>query len=87
MIFENNSISEDPSIYIYVSSKHIKSDAPKGCENWFLFITVPNDQGQNWDELNDHKYITIENIKNRDACLKPIEHLPPRIKHIICGLI
>jgi glycosyltransferase involved in cell wall biosynthesis len=25
-------------------------------------ITV---HGQNWDELNDHKYITIENIKNR----------------------
>lgn len=50
-VFENNSLSEDPSIYIYVSSKHVKGDAPEGCENWFLFITVPNDQGQNWDEL------------------------------------
>lgn len=50
-VFDNNTISDDPSIYIYVSSKHIKNDAPQGCENWFLFITVPNDQGQNWDEL------------------------------------
>ena len=58
-VFENNSISEDPSIYIYVSSKHIKSDAPKGCENWFLFITVPNDQGQNWNELVAQARINI----------------------------
>lgn len=50
-IFEKNAISNDPSIYIYVSSKHVKTDAPVGCENWFLFMTVPNDQGQNWDEL------------------------------------
>jgi phytoene desaturase len=50
-VFENNKLSDDPSIYIYVSSKHVKEDAPEGCENWFLFVTVPNDQGQNWDEL------------------------------------
>lgn len=50
-VFENNTLSDDPSIYIYVSSKHVKDDAPVGCENWFLFVTVPNDQGQNWDDL------------------------------------
>ncbi|MGQ0827154.1 MAG: 1-hydroxycarotenoid 3,4-desaturase CrtD [Bacteroidota bacterium] len=50
-IFENNTISDDPSIYISVSSKQITDDAPKDCENWFLFVTVPNDQGQDWNEL------------------------------------
>jgi len=50
-IFNNNTVSDDPSIYISISSKQIKEDAPKDCENWFLFVTVPNDKGQNWDEL------------------------------------
>ncbi len=50
-IFENKTISDDPTVYIYISSKHVKEDAPDGCENWFLFITVPHDSGQNWDEL------------------------------------
>lgn len=50
-IFDNKTVSDDPSIYISISSKKIIADAPKDCENWFLFVTVPNDQGQNWDEL------------------------------------
>ncbi len=50
-IFEEKTVTDDPTIYISISSKHIKEDAPEGCENWFLFITVSNDQGQNWDEL------------------------------------
>jgi phytoene desaturase len=50
-IFDDKSISDDPTIYINISSKHIPEDAPAGCENWFAMINVPNNQGQNWDEL------------------------------------
>jgi len=50
-IYERKTISDDPSIYIFITSKQIKKDAPDGCENWFVLITAPNDQGQNWDEL------------------------------------
>lgn len=48
-IFTKKSIYHDPTIYLNITSKHTPSDAPPGCENWFSFINVPNNQGQNWD--------------------------------------
>lgn len=50
-VFNGKTIYEDPTLYIFVSSKHIKKDAPKGSENWFVLINVPNNEGQNWEEL------------------------------------
>ena len=50
-IWKEKSISSDPTIYINITSKHIKSDAPSGCENWFVMINVPANDGQNWDTL------------------------------------
>ena len=50
-IFDEKSIYDDPTIYINISSKHVPEDAPKGCENWFTMINVPNNQGQDWDKL------------------------------------
>lgn len=41
----------DPTVYIYISSKYNKSDAPEGGENWFVMVNAPADVGQNWDEL------------------------------------
>jgi phytoene desaturase len=50
-VFDEHTISDDPSLYICVTSKHVKSDAPQGCENWFVIVTAPYEQGQNWDDL------------------------------------
>lgn len=50
-IWKQKNISNDPTIYINISSKHQPADAPKGCENWFVMINVPSNEGQNWDEL------------------------------------
>ena len=50
-ILDEHSISEDPTVYINISSKHNPSDAPEGCENWFVMINVPADTGQNWKQL------------------------------------
>jgi phytoene desaturase len=50
-IFQNHSVSEDPTIYIHVSSKYIKEDAPENAENWFVMVNVPSNSGQNWEEL------------------------------------
>jgi len=50
-IFERKTISADPSLYIFITSKHIKEDAPKGCENWLVLVTAPNDTGQDWEEI------------------------------------
>ena len=48
-IFAKKSIYHDPTIYLNITSKHTPADAPVGCENWFAFINVPNNSGQNWD--------------------------------------
>ncbi len=50
-IFSKKTIYNDPTIYINITSKHTPTDAPLGCENWFTFINVPNNSGQDWDEL------------------------------------
>lgn len=48
-IFAKKTIYHDPTIYLNITSKHTPTDAPPGCENWFSFINVPNNQGQDWD--------------------------------------
>jgi len=50
-IFKTQSISRDPSVYLYVSCKQNPEDAPAGCENWFAMVSVPHDTGQDWDAL------------------------------------
>ncbi len=50
-LFSLKTAYSDPTIYIYISSKYNKSDAPEGGENWFVMVNAPADVGQNWDEL------------------------------------
>lgn len=50
-LFNLKTAYSDPTVYIYISSKYNKSDAPEGCENWFVMVNAPADVGQNWDEL------------------------------------
>ena len=50
-IFEKQSVYDDPTIYLNISSKDAQKDAPKGCENWFTMINVPNNTGQDWDTV------------------------------------
>jgi phytoene desaturase len=53
-IFDSKIIYNDPTIYINITSKKIKNDAPKGKENWFVMINVPSDYGQDWDKMIAH---------------------------------
>ena len=48
-IFDQNNVSEDPTIYVNITSKDIKGDAPEGSENWFVMINTPADNGQDWE--------------------------------------
>ena len=50
-LFINKDVFDDPTVYIYISSKYRKEDAPKGSENWFVMINAPADVGQNWEEM------------------------------------
>ncbi len=45
-LFEKKTIYADPTVYIFISSKKVKKDAPKGKENWFVMINTPVDKGQ-----------------------------------------
>lgn len=50
-LFKEQKIDTDPTIYINITSKYEKKDAPEGGENWFVMVNAPNNDGQNWDEV------------------------------------
>lgn len=50
-IFDKKTIHKDPTIYINISAKENKGDAPNGSENWFVMINTPSDTGQDWQAL------------------------------------
>lgn len=50
-IFQGIVPAEDPTVYINITSKDIPSDAPKGCENWFVMVNVPTHKNQDWEQL------------------------------------
>ena len=50
-IFNKKDVHDDPTVYINISSKDEKSDAPKDCENWFTMVNVPSNTGQKWDKI------------------------------------
>jgi len=56
-------IPDEPTIYIYISSKLNPDDAPNGKENWFVMINVPYDNGQNWQKgISDARKNVINKI-------------------------
>lgn len=50
-MWQEKSLSDDPTVYLYVSARRNPQDAPPGCDNFFVMINAPCDQGQNWDAL------------------------------------
>ena len=58
-----HSIYHDPTVYVHISSKKETDDAPEYGENWFTMINVPNNTGQNWDQLiEEAKKNTIQKL-------------------------
>ncbi|MEA5402361.1 1-hydroxycarotenoid 3,4-desaturase CrtD [Arcicella sp. DC2W] len=50
-MFQEKTICKDPTVYINITSKLKPDDAPEGCENWFVLINAPANEGQNWDKI------------------------------------
>ncbi len=48
---EKGEVGNDPTIYVNITSKYVKGEAPEGAENWFVMINVPHNDGQDWDEI------------------------------------
>jgi len=64
-VFDQHIISDDPSVYICVTAKHIPGDAPAGCENWFIIVTAPSNDGQNWNALVERARQSVFNKVRR----------------------
>jgi phytoene desaturase len=82
-IFDHKTMFDDPTVYINISSKLAKDDAPAGCENWFVMVNAPSNTGQNWDaivsatkknvlsKINKRLNITLEDYIENEEILDP----------------
>ena len=63
-------IANDFTVYVNLTSKHVKGEAPTGQENWFVMVNAPYDQGQNWDaklqEVRERTIAKLSRELNRD---------------------
>lgn len=63
-LFERKICPDDPTVYIYISSKFNESDAPNGFENWFVMINAPYNTGQDWTTvLKNIRKIVLDKIE------------------------
>ena len=76
-LFRRSDIADDPTVYLFVSSKAVAEDAPAGCENWYVMVNAPADCGQQWQE-------TI--ARTRENVIRKIDAtLGTRIENCIVG--
>ncbi len=70
-IFNEKTVDKDPTVYINISSKEEKTDAPEGHENWFTMINVPCNTGQDWEEIiskaRDNIILKLSRILKEDV--------------------
>jgi phytoene desaturase len=63
-IFENCVTYTDPTIYINITKKKIITDAPKGCENWFVMINTPPGSDITTNQIEKLRRLIITKIEN-----------------------
>ncbi|MBC7695669.1 MAG: phytoene desaturase [Burkholderiales bacterium] len=67
-LFETDEPYFDPTIYINITSKKCRNDAPIGSENWFVMVNVPHNKFQKEikyaDELRKNVISKINRILN-----------------------
>jgi phytoene desaturase len=54
-------VSDDPTVYVNITSKLTLTDAPENCENWFVMVNVPHNSGQDWDSIISKTRLDIIN--------------------------
>lgn len=52
--FIRKTIADDPTIYLNITAKYRPDDAPPGCENWFVLVNAPANEGQDWPAIIAH---------------------------------
>ncbi len=78
-LFEKKTLSNDPTVYVNITSKEEKADAPEGHENWFVMINAPGNYSQDWTLLKararKHIIAKLNRILGIDlASLITVEH-------------
>ncbi|MDF1560770.1 MAG: phytoene desaturase family protein [Bacteroidales bacterium] len=58
-------VTDDPTVYLFASSRVVASDAPKDRDNWFVMINVPYDSGQDWAAVVERSRRNIINKVSR----------------------
>jgi phytoene desaturase len=83
-LFKSKTLSDDPTVYVNITSKMEKHLAPHQKENWFVMINVPANTGQHWEKykplarkkiiekLNRILQIDIEPLIETEEILDPV---------------
>ncbi len=64
-LFRHKKIHPDPTVYIYISSRAVEGDAPRGKENWYVMVNAPENTGQDWEEMRREARRNIVDKINR----------------------
>jgi len=65
---DTGTLADDPTIYACVSSVNDPSQAPDGCENWFLLVNTPPDVEVDADAYGD---LVLDRLGDRGVDLRP----------------
>ncbi|NIK75446.1 diapolycopene oxygenase [Paenibacillus castaneae] len=68
-IFVAKKPSLDPTVYVGISSKSDASQAPEGCENWFVLTHVPPlREGESWHTYRDsYRELVLDKLERMGA--------------------
>ena len=84
-IFEKFTVGEDLTVYVNITSKDNPTDAPDGCENWYVMVNTPFNNGQDWKvisnrirknvikKLNKLLKVKLEDLIEEEMTIKPSE--------------
>lgn len=84
-IFKKKTVSEDPTVYINITSKIEPGHAPENKENWFVMVNVPANHGQDWDAIQQQVRVNVISKLSRmldtdiEACIECEEIVNPVI--------
>jgi len=67
-LFKNGDISEDPTVYVNITSKIESGHAPAGKENWFVLVNAPAVVSRDWTE--QMKRLRSDIIRKLERILK-----------------
>jgi len=74
-LFESKNLTDDPTVYIHITSKHIAADAPANSENWFVMVNVPHRTNENWNDLEPVMRERILQKIERHLGVSVLEHI------------